>query len=218
MQYNLDYPIFIKSDLLKFSLLYILLFLLSIWMDRAFLLSEDLYYTSLGNTMSNVRIADILQHKQEASSWAYPILLLMKVGKILALSMIIMIGIELNNIEISFGSVLLALVLSEYCFLVENIIRFIYLLAIDPVQSLEHYHFFNRWSSLEILFDRQALPTSLSGLSNIFSLFQLAAIGATVAALSYKTSNTIRVLFIPVALSYIAGLVIYTTAKIFFTL
>jgi hypothetical protein len=177
-----------------------------------FILSDKLFIETYKTQMTDSQIKEVLSLKSRFQWVSYIISLLIPILRCMFVSLCILIGLTLSDVNISFKQILRIVLISEFVFITYQLVRFILLLNIN-INSIETIQYF--WPlSLLTFVDPNTMsvvnyPLQVINISQIVYLFAL-AFGLT-KLLKYNFFRNLKIVFS----SYGTGLILWIAIVVF---
>lgn len=151
------------------SLFTILLLLLS----QTFLVTEELYYQSLGEQLSVDQIAQLLNVQSKYEFLSYIFIALLNLLKCSVIGLTIYTGTIIFGLKVKFKNVFRIVVLAEFIFLIPLVLKFVWFYFIQSDYTLDDLQFFYPLSILNI-FEKGSISQFLVYPLQLLNLFEVA--------------------------------------------
>lgn len=206
-----------KPSFLKTFLIFCLVAFLLLFANNWLLVTDDIYFDSLGEQLSFERINELIEFNKKWSWVIYPATPLFYLFKVFLVVTCLSIGAFLFRAEISLNSLFKIVLFAEFVFLVPSLIKLIWFGFVNVNYTLGDLQHFSPLSAMSF-FERADLQPWLIYPLSLINLFEVAYI----ATLSYLLGLTLKSDFIQslklVLSSYGVGLMIWVVFIMFLSL
>lgn len=207
----------LKSYQLSFTIIFGNLFL--IWLSKSFLINETVFYNAYSEQLTYDRAIALFEEIQRISWLNYVISPIVLGIKFLLISLVLYIGIILNNMQykVSLGSVLKVVIASEIVFLFSGLTKFFWFYFIADNYSLTEMGFFYPLSLINLFKVEEIEKIWIYPLQTLnlfhFTYLLLLSYGLTCYCKILKNDSDKIVLS-----SYLPGLILWITLILFISI
>ena len=196
----------------------VILFSLYYYYSQTSLLTEGLYYQSLGTQLSVGQIEEFLESQQKWQWLTYiilPIIYLIKIFLISATVYIIKIIVG-KTFKATFSDISLAIIKADMIFLIPAIIKITWF-TFNPAHSLEEIQYFMPGSVFQLFADQEIVPWLIYPLQ-AFSIWEVGFWLILAFQLKEFFDNDFGRSFQNVMLSYGSGFLVWIVFVVFLTI
>lgn len=182
-----------------------LVYLFSAYYLQSYILTEHIYYNSLGGQVAEGKIEKVYNFKDHLGILTYFLIPLTTVLKILLPSTCLYLGSKFRNYGLSFKDAFKVALLAEFSFAIATITRLIVLVFFGDTDRFDQIHFFAPLS-LFGLFNASAVPSYLVYALQTVNIFEIIYFVLLTKGLCYFLKQRLKPMMLLVLSSYGLGL------------
>jgi len=198
-------------------LLFCLIAFLVNYISQEFILSDDIFFNSLGEQLSYNRIQTLLDESKKWRWFSYPIIPLIYFLKFSLITICLLTGLFFWNIDLHITRVFYLVMICEFIFFIPAIIKTTWFVTIADNYTLQDIQTFRPFSVLSF-FEESEIETWLVYPMQLINLFELLYIILLSWVISREINDTIDKGFTIVLSSYGSGVMIWIILVTFMVL
>jgi len=192
-------------------------YLLLSWLNNAFILTEEVFYASLGEQITFEKINSIFLMKKDLEWLSYLFIPISLVLKLLTISIVLYSGILLSGLKIRFSRILQLVIKAEFVFLLMGLMKFLWVYLHHSEISFTSIAFFQPLSLINFFSPNDQLTYLVYPLQ-IINLFELAYCFLLALLLKALLSVSFRKSIDLVLNTYGVGLLVWVVFVVFISL